>query len=195
MNATIDDCIQHILYQDQDAALVVCSWPAIVKRDFFSSMQRGGTTQPCVDPGTSQADRTPLSHKYESGCRAIRVRRRSTPCRFRSASLWLCLLYAGEVCVPPLPPPRPLWRWRRRRRRETASHLAAVAVVIESIAPAPDDEDKLVDQSKVASMTAVIVTARTGAVVKLASDAGCCGRIAASGRRRGILRVTGRTEG
>jgi len=33
-----------------------------------------------------------------------------------------------------------------------------------------------------------IVTARTGAVVDLASDGGSCGRIAASGRRRGILR-------
>ena len=72
--------------------------------------------------------------------------------------------------------------------------MAAVTVVMEIIAPAPDDEDTVVDQSEVASMTAAIVTARTGAVVKLASDGGSCGRIAASGRRRGILRVAGRTE-
>jgi len=87
MNATIDQCFQHTVCHDQDAPPVVCAWPDIFKSDFFSSTQRGGTMQPCVAPGGSQADRTPLSHKYESGCRAIRVRRRSTPCRFRSASL------------------------------------------------------------------------------------------------------------
>jgi len=36
-------------------------------------------------------------------------------------------------------------------------------------------------------MVAAIVTARTGAVVELASDGGSCGRMAASGRRREIL--------
>jgi len=43
-------------------------------------------------------------------------------------------------------------------------------------------------------MVAAIVTARTGAVVELASDGGWCGRMAASGWRKEILRVAGRTE-
>jgi len=62
------------------------------------------------------------------------------------------------------------------------------------MASAPDEEDSVVSHSNVGPMAAAIRTARTGDVIELASDGGSCLRIAASGRRREILCVAGRTE-